>query len=327
MSLFFNADYEQQLFSTSAVRTQSNATNQELEYFLFLLENEEVFTTKSYDNNYISHIEQLGGEVKTTIDPTHLTCWWGDYQQIEHKRFLNSKLTSTSLAINNKQCHAETRIINSLGKIKNNFLYKSPQGMSGKGIYKAHQKDKILKLLKNTPLIEEPLLDRNLDVSYLHLGESGIIYQNQVDQHFQYRGTTIGASQISSLLEKQFLNTIEIVKAFMNSHQAHGPWSLDAFTYFEGNLEKLYGISEINYRKTMGYIAYMLHQKWYVDGFSELMLIPRNKINKFQYFCDDEIKILSPVQNRFTCFFLHGKTISQIIESKEKIMMDFDVNP
>lgn len=326
MSLLFNADYEQQLFSNAPIKLESNRINQELEYFLFLLENDDVYTYKKYDNSYCSHIEKLGGKVRITTNKQNLKCWWGSYDNLEYQRFLNSKLTSTSLAIKNQACHPETQIINSLVNAKNNFLYKCQQGVSGKGIYQVHQQKKILYELQKASLIEEPLLDRNLDISYLHLEHGGIVYQNNVDEYFQYRGTTIGPLAISPFLQKKFLSVIESVKLFMQEHQATAPWSLDAFTYLEKQVEKLYGISEINYRKTMGYIAYKLHQKWYDGGVTELVLVPSNKVKKFNYQSSYELKVLSPTQNKFACFLLHGQKMSELAETKKKWIRDFEVS-
>lgn len=336
MSLFLNADYEQQLFSNAPIKIESNTITQELEYFLFLLENEEVFSTKIYDDLYRAHIKKMGGEVKTTMDSSSVKCWWGDYAELEHKRYLNSKLTSTSLAIKNKMCHAQTKIINGKTRIKPYYIYKSPYGMSGRGIYLAEQKNKIDKELQRHSLIEEPLLKRKLDVSYLHLdnlANSGIIYQNVVDQHFQYRGTTIGEIHFSQVPEENqkisndFNKTIEVVKTFMNENNAFAPWSLDGFTYIEDGHQKLYGISEINYRKTMGYIAHKLHQKWFGEGVSQLILFPTKKIEKkIPYILEKDIKVLSPYHNRFITFFLHGQSIDELNEIHNRLAMDFDVN-
>lgn len=331
MTLFFNADYEQQLSYPSVVKIESNPMNQELEYFLFLLESEKVYTTRQYSKSYHAHIEALDGKIQTTDLKKDIECWWGSYENIEQMRFLNSKLTSTELAIKNQKCHPKTSIVKDvtlLSNIKKHYVYKTPFGMSGKGIYTALNHQQILKYLNTTPMIEEPHLNRIADMSCLNIGENlgQIFYENEVDQHFQYKGTTIGHLKMSCLIQKELKESCDIVTRFMKKHNANATWSMDAFTYLESGVEKLYGISEINYRKTMGYVAYRLHKKWYTSGVSQLLLIPAKKVNDplFSYHSKN-IKVLSPKGNRFMSFFLHGESIEEVNEVRKRLNLDFDV--
>lgn len=309
MSQFFNADFEQQIFSNSQI-IKSNKINQELEYFLFYLESDSVFTTKKYSKEYKEHVEKLGGKVITTDKDQNVKCWWSSYEDLEKAKELNSKITSTNLAIINQLCHKDTSFISKIEQIQEGFIYKDPRGFSGKGIYKSSEVFKIKKLLLETKLIAEPLLNRVMDISFLKAGVDEIVYQNDVDDYFQYKGTLIGYLDIDNKLFEQFKNAIKIVKQFMHEKNASDYWSMDGFIYLENNNLKLYALSEINYRKTMGYIALKLHNLWNKKGVSKLVLIPSNKIVKRKEFLNQEgMKQLSPMDTRFSTFFITGKDI------------------
>lgn len=326
MSLLFNVDYEQQLFSSSPVKLESNRVNQELEYFLFFLENEPVYSRRQYDLEYCHHLESMGFTVKTTDHKDNIHCWWGEYENLEQKRLLNSKLTSTRLAIENNLCHPATHIFDQQQELLPGLVYKDPTGVSGRGIYTKKDEQKVLGLLKKTPLICEPLLHRKQDISYLHLESEGLMYTNQVDDYFQYRGTTIAPLKLAENLQVNFEKAIQLVCKFMQEQGATGPWSLDGFTYEEDGKLKLYALSEINYRKTMGYVTYKLHQMWNEKGISQLHLIPTSKLmGQLPYLDDDGIRVLSPRGNRFASLFLQASDLMELQQKRDKLARDFGV--
>lgn len=325
MSLILNADYEWQLYSKE-IKIESNPINQELEYFLFLLEEDFVYTTKKYDPIYIEHIKSLGGNVQITTLNENVKCWWGSYDNLDLAKKLNSKLTISKFAIENNLCHPQTEIIDENFVLKPNCIFKDPRGVSGKGIFKDFDLIKVKKVLKETNMVCEPFLDRIADISYLQLPDNQIIYQNYVDEHFQYKGTRMGNMQIPNELVEEFANAAKCVKDFMEINQAISPWSMDGFLYREHNKIKLYALSEVNYRKTMGYIAWKLHQLWNQNAVSELLLFSKNKIKTTKsYLNTSNIKELSPKGNRFAIFFFSAQSDEELEVIKKQFNQDFFV--
>lgn len=322
MTLFFNADFEKQIFSKN-IKLESNKINQELEYFLFFLEREKVYTSKHYSEEYTNHVKSLGGEVLTTSLLQDITCWWSSYDDVEKLRKLNSKISSTKLAIENNLCHPETKIIYDISEVQDNFLYKDPRGFSGQGIFKSSEISKISNVLKQTPIVATPFLHRVIDISYLYAHGSEIIYQNLVDQFFQYKGTIIGKIDCDEKLIESFSVAAQIVKDFMNSNNALQVWSMDGFIYKDKTL-KLYALCEINYRKTMGYITWKLHKKFNNNGVSQLLMVPNNKMKKQSFYIKEKnIFQLSPLNNKFITFLLMASDLEELNYINKKLIKDY----
>jgi hypothetical protein len=322
MSLLFNADFETQLYSTNPITFNSNSVNQELEYLLFLLENEPVFTDKHYSADYKSHIESLGGKVVTTKDTKNVKNWWGELSEISKQQRLNSKLTSYEFAIAENLCHEKTQILNSELQPQKDCIYKNPHQMSGRGFY--HWNELEQKKVQ-WPLIRDPLLRRKQDFSYLNMGSEGVVYRNEIDEHFQYRGTIIGDWKVPD--EYDYKSAIALVKRFLHKEHADPIWSMDSFLYEEKGKTKLYSLCEINHRKTMGYITNLLHQKWNPKGVSQLVLFPQKKLkNDVLNIRIDKILSLAPKGNRFATFFLQAESNEHLKYLRKKINQDFGVS-
>lgn len=320
MSWFFNSDLED-FFKNGKDQYQinSNKKNQELEYFILWLENEALYTTKRYDEKYLNFIQKFNPAALTNIKK-NIKLWCSEIYNYNFQRKINSKVETTLFNIENDLAHSSTSIINDIAFLEDNYIYKEPYGVSGIGTWKFSQKPKDIKL----PLVKEKLLNRQLDFSTLVLPEGDIIYLNEVDEYFQYKGTTIGINFSHYDWYENYLNNVKLIKNSFK--ELKPPFSIDSFIYKENEENKLYSMSEINGRKTMGYCAYKLKEKYFSKyRYARLRLIPsrliKNKVEHEDLFNQFEGKLipLAPFGNTFSAYIFAEENLGELNELEDNL--------
>jgi hypothetical protein len=321
MSYFFNCDLEDFLSSKKEkYQINSNKQNQEFEYFILWLENEALFTHKSYDDSYIRFINQFK-KIELTTDKSQVKLWCAEIWNKEKQKIENSKIESVTFGIKNELCHPKTKIIEDKIEIcEGDYIYKEEFGVSGIGTWKYNQLPKNISL----PLIKDPLLKRKFDFSTLIDGNKSTVYQNHIDDSFQYKGTTVGMKFDYFEWFEKYLNNIDIIKNKFASIK--GPWSIDSFIYEENNTEKVYCLSEINARKTMGYITLKLKDFLFPDfKYARLRIITNKKIKHsfihsrvFENF-EKKIIPLSPLDNIFSVFLIAEDSLGELNELEDEL--------
>lgn len=304
MSWAFNADYESFIFSGKGdYKISSNKINQEFEYFIHFLENEPLFSTKQYDPEYIKSIQSISGkEFLVEGDPSRAKPWWCAIGDKERDRLLHSKITSTRFALE-VGLEKEARLVSALNfSPKQNLLYKMEGELSGRGhLQWTLNESKIKKLLEEGhTLIEEPSRKRTRDFSALVLdANKWIFYQNLVDEKFQYKGTLLIEPEMTSEQRVEYQLAIKALTKHYLSLGADYPFSIDSYFYLEGDDEKICPVSEVNVRKTMGYVAWRL-KEFFQAKYAGLLLLgqeARTQSSKQAFF-------MSPTQNRFQSAFI-----------------------
>lgn len=284
--LRMNADYEGQLFYG---KPGPQVLNQSLESFIFFIENRPVLSTKKYSTEFLDYVESITHHRPQLINKSDFSQnWWGDYQQIDLERKLNSKITSAELIQNHKWCE-RTFVIREDNDINfvpfdRTYLVKNPYGMSGQrfltidpALPHGYLIFQIKQWIKSGPLIVEPLLNRKFDFScYVFSETSQIYYQNMVDKHYQYKGTVFFNYLKPDIEHLSFYNDLSLkhwhdyqhqVKEIISFYKELKPisgFSIDSFIYFEDEL-KIRALSEVNYRRTMGRVTYELAKKYNHD--------------------------------------------------------------
>jgi len=306
--LRFNADYESVLFHGKP----SSVINEALEFLLFYLDEGPVLTRKKYEPEFLSSVEAMTGRQPELISNSHSLNWWGPLEDIFKEKMLNSKLTTSYL--NQKQKWAECYILpDQLMQVKwdKEYVIKDPFGMSGQGFRKAHTAQD----LPSGQLILEPLLKRKNDFSHFVFEDNtSIAYENIVDERFQYRGT-IFQNHFESTIENlsfyhevkdwsEFRIALPVIINHMRSLGAQGGFSIDSFTYLQDDQQKIRILSEVNYRKTMGLLAYLLSKKLSPNHPWTLFTLEKNKVNLQDL---DSVLCLSPSGVRFQIYLLRAK--------------------
>lgn len=330
VSYFFNSDFEDFLSSgKSEYKINSSKRNQELEYFILWLEEQTLYSTKPYEKKYLDFIESIKkSKVTFTQDKKNIILWCQDLDDIKKQRELNSKLTSAKFAIKEKLAHSKTHIVSKNETIANNLIYKEPLGVSGIGVWKGSEhKDKIKSLLKRTPLIAEPLLRRTFDISTCVIDQKNYYYQNHIDDQFQYKGSTLGLKFTDVSWFSQYLRDIEKIKDYYQGLGIKTPYSIDSFTYKEDGEERLYSLSEVNARKTMGYVAIKLWERYLFNFryFSLKMINSKkilNKVNHSKIYSafDGKVIPLSPYGNLFFTYIIAEDSLHVLYEIEDELL-------
>jgi hypothetical protein len=294
-----NFDFEHQL------RTGANnlKVRQELEYLLwFAIDTEfELVTQKKYELDYMESLQDIiGRKAYYTHKQEGAENWWGDLSYPKVKEF-NSKFFCANFCQENDIFHG-SQIINNIDPILDlpGYLVKSEHSMSGSSIFKTPCLASLSH--KNFPLLVEPLHARSFDFSYLN--GPHIFYENSVDHNFQYKGTLIdlrNCHRPSFLDGEQEITYRDIIAKVQMVWGKDTIWSMDSYGYYEDGELKIRFISEINFRKTMGYLCYAIAHNLKVDQPFCYLTIQRANSRKV-ILRENEI-LLSPADTYFQVIF------------------------
>lgn len=304
MLIKVNADYESVLFFNKPLPV----VNEALEFLAFYLEEGPFLTHKKYSEEFLAHVERLTGRRPVFKREGKYENWWGQLTNLELERKLNSKEMSTELNIR-EGWSEDTYILSSLSDLPDlkgkTYLAKSPYGMSGQNfsIIKEGDLGRLESMLKSGKVILEPLRDRVYDFShYVFPDGKAICYENIVDKYFQYKGTALGElsfkDKVSAQEWEKFEQALQKIIQVYHYPEMNSGFSVDSFVYREHGELKIQCLSEVNYRKTMGYVALKLKEKFAPDAVravfslgTEELAGSRNSI------------VLSPESSRFKMSF------------------------
>lgn len=324
-----NADYEAVLF---AKKESLPVINQALEFLALFIDDRPLLSQKTYSEEYLKHVESFTGRrpvIKKAFDSEN---WWGPLKNIELERKLNSKEMSSELNLKEGWCH-ETHIINSSQDFPElreglKYLAKNPHGMSGQNFFLV-SKDELNSAIKSFPVILEPLFERVADFShYIFPNGMRVCYQNIVDKRYQYRGTVFRDYTDPTLQKLKFYHEIEleewkqfqhaldkIVEVYGSAGLKSG-FSVDSFIYQNHGKLKIRFLSEVNYRRTMGEVAFELSLKFGgLRKWSAFILTKKSKLDfsglkkklapiEWTVELSRGVILLSPDDVRYDMFFL-----------------------
>jgi hypothetical protein len=331
-----NADYEITLFEN---KSPPKVINQSLEFLALYLENKPLVTDKHYTQKFLDHVTRISGSVPSFSAQKDFENWWGSLKNIPLEKKLNSKEFTAPFT-------PGVQIISDLSDLQlvqgQTYLAKNPFGMSGQNFLKfsKNQETELLPLLKKSKrLLIEPYLNRKKDFShYVFSDGTYIAYENLVDDHFQYKGTifrNLHAPISESLsfyheIEKcewdRFEKEFHSIRETMKREGATGGYSVDSFTYLEEGKLKIRTCSEINYRKTMGLVAWLLSKKYANDNQSSMLVLGHSlKAYASFEFIEERIKNLqgclhlSPGDSRFEIFFIAASDLEKVKEKFQEL--------
>ncbi len=303
-----NADYEMMLFH----RKSGPAYMREaLEFLAFYLQDQPVLTTKEYSQEFLAHVKSVSGRTPGIVSKGQPLNWWGPLTDPVREMWLNSKLTSFKLAL--EQGWTEGCILSreevSLLKVEREMLVKDPHGMSGKGLITLRPEvPVVLPQVMQGDLIVEPLLNRKYDFSSFIFPDAKVItYQNLVDEKFQYRGTLFSSPEEFTERSLEFYAEIPAAEwqkysealKIIRQHYGVTPYgySVDSFVHELNGDKRIHILSEVNARRTMGLIGYEMMKLVKKDRKTALTL-------KKPYF--EDFLLLSPAGSLFEIYLSFG---------------------
>ncbi len=265
-----NSDYELMLFHR---QNGSPAMNFALEYLAFFLQELPILTAKEYSPSYLRMISELTGKNPKTVRQGKPLNWWGPLLNLEREKWLNSKLTSFALSLN--EGWTEGKILSREEIFHLNperpMIVKDPFNMSGKGMIVIRPGEAVhLPAKMQGQLIVEPYLKRTNDFSHFVFPDGRVIcYENLVDEKFQYKGTlfsSFGDFSISSLsffqevMPQKWTKFEEHLAKIIHHYgdDALYGYSIDSFIHEVASEKEIYPLCEVNARRTMGLMAFEL---------------------------------------------------------------------
>jgi hypothetical protein len=294
-----NADYESVLFNNKPLPV----VNEALEFLAFFLDERPVLSPKKYSDIYLKHVEYFTGRKPLTIHEGDFVNWWGPLNNLQMERELNSKETSAKL---NPDSFILTSL-NDLPSLENKtFLAKNPFGMSGQNfsLVEEGRTENLEVILRKGKVILEPLFERIYDFShYVFPNKIEICYQNIVDSRFQYRGTIYNDytspsiqnlsfyDEVSPEEWKNFKTALTSIRETYERQNLSCGYSIDSFVYRTNEKNKIRALSEVNYRRTMGMVAFELSLKF--GGIRKWSAFLLSKSSGMSF--EDMQKILKPI--------------------------------
>ena len=316
-----NVDFEEVLLGKPA-RLSLRAS---VEFLALWVQAHPLFASRPYSETYLKYVSTKTGQhasVTAQGDPVE---WWGETFNTELMKKLSSKTEFKTwwqarwpLEAHNCFSWHELDAIVQDGQ----WLIKKSDGMSGRGHQKVTReelprlRDRLEKTLSQGVVVE-PLYQRTRDVSALWLSEENrfIYYANLIDDRFQWRGTILNRDTMSEVPEgtQNWRKHLVELQKYVSDLGYQGPFSVDAFFYQSGQGEKFHPGSEMNPRKTMGWVTYQLWKKNKMASAS-LSLVPLvlTEDTWLQVSQLAEAQLLSPVNCPFTWYWLEAESLREL---------------
>jgi len=310
-----NADYEQFLFSSKEqYQFQFNRTNLEFEYFILITQSEPLYSKTKFSKNYSDFIQETFQKeflVKESIKKSDELRAWSMNEQVGFE--IASKKTAHKL--NQELFHYDDiKLIKEGEQLKDNTFYILDGELSGRGHF-LYPKDKIKiekMLSQGIELIAEPKRERTRDISTLFMSvDEFVVYENFVDEHCQYKGSIISDLSLEPWYEEYVLDAKRVHQKYQKLGIEY-PFSIDSYFYLENEELKIKVLSEVNARKSMGWMANWLH-KFFKSKYS-LFFISRENLK------ESALLKLNPEGKMFNCYFAHSSNYSDINNLRDKYL-------
>lgn len=324
-ALRFNADFEERL-SGKPPRPQLNAT---LEFFAFWLTNRPVLVHREYPSKYLDHIHSQTGSRPVVVTSGDAEDWWGQSKPEDLMRSLNSK--TEFLRWCQEHWPMQARVCENLEAIRacvleGTYLIKASDGMSGRG----HQRVTPAELPQlifrwKDPVVVEPLFRRTRDVSALWIAEENrfIYYANEIDQRFQWRGSLLHRPTVADPPSGtgDWSLRLEELQRSVAARGYTGPFSVDAFFYGEEGNEHFHPGSEMNPRKTMGWLAYQFAKEasaqWVKLAMRPVVLSEETWANTVR---NPSAQLLSPPLNPFVWYIVRAESAREVLAREAEFL-------
>ncbi|MCB9094409.1 MAG: hypothetical protein H6621_05000 [Halobacteriovoraceae bacterium] len=287
-----------------------NKFSYEFEYlYWFLNSGETLFSKKNYSEKYINYLQSkfsIDLNLKKLVDKKeHRNFWF--YSRDELAKEINTKKYSWDFSKKHHFVDYQSRIFTSeselqafKGQSNGQFVVKGNYGFSGKEVTTLENLQKKLSF----PVIVEEKQERLMDFGIYVEGDNCIIYENLIDQSFQYKASCFQRSKLHDWkkffshfpIEKSEYERFEIAIETLKKHFKAlniESYNIDGFVYKQNTQVKINPMNEINYRRTMGLFFYKIFEL-YFQNFSEMTF----EITKNPVIADGEIQ-LSPENSNF----------------------------
>jgi hypothetical protein len=317
-----NIDFEEYLFNGK----RDPVLNQRLEFIAFWLDQYPVLTTHSYSLEYFDYIFSLTGRYPQVVKQGDAIFWWGE---LRDARVLK-EIAQKSFCFNyfKDKWSLEGSIIYHANELRDSFfdghhLLKTEGKMSGRGHYllSPSTKKEVMNL-EFYQAIVEPLYQRIDDVTALYLPdeERFIYYLNFVDQRFQWKGSLYSSHVSWCEISENWLQDLNNLKSLLEKMGFKGIFCVDAFYYEKDDNRYFYPGSEINPRKTMGWVNYQFHKRWGKECSKLGMVKKKLSFEQWRELTKEGFILLSPPGSYFTLYWLSDINLSSLVNAENIIL-------
>ncbi len=272
-----NADYDEVLAGSGPRPLQVRA----IECLAFWVQDAPVAVEGNYDEAFLIHVAHHSGRMPRQVKTADAENWWGALADIPLERALNSKVWardwwSARHVYEGGVAYDENELAALFARAGSGpLLIKRAQGMAGRGhrvvapgTWEA-ERGRVLPWLAEG-VVAEPLYQRTLDLSALWLPEENrfVYYRTDVDARFQWRGCHVSVNGLPDFGPEReaalapWREQLTDLAREIHRRGYAGPFSVDAFFHLRDGEEFFYPCSEVNARKTMGWIAYHMARQW-----------------------------------------------------------------
>ena len=348
-----NFDFEFSLFENNYVQTDKiKKLNEDLEYIYFFCSDEQsIFCPfKKYQKDYLDYLISLGlklPKIDCSYPPRN---WWGNTENLEIARLLNSKITSTKIASEHGLNPGGVAIIKTFDELSHhlsrsdikNWICRNPYAMAGFNSLIFEKEDlesnrKFLsRQLEKSALILAPFFSRLLDLGFVFENGGIEVTWNLNSKSGRFKGGIVfeKIQSLSLLIEERFrknfneiMDTEKKMAEIFNQLGNKGIIQIDSFLYLENGLVKFYPLVEVNARKSMGYFINKLKIFLPENGVglfislntSDLLSVQdfdqrKKSLGDILYSESRKIGVipLSPIDGSFSSFFLSGETLEEV---------------
>lgn len=355
-----NFDFEFSLFEKNYIQNEkARKLNQELEYIYFFCadKNSCFCPSKNYQSDYLDYLTSLDIKLPKMDCSFPKRNWWGNDEDKDLARYLNSKITSTEIAQVNGLNPKGVIVIKDFGELLKHleqfdikkWICRDPFAMAGTNslIFEKQElqdhKKFILKKLENSPVILAPYFSRLMDLGFIFEDEIFNVTWNLNTKSGRFKGgiifenTNSLANLIQDHFKMDFWNILEIEKKIAQIYNElgnKGIIQIDSFIYKEEDFIKFYPLVEVNARKSMGYFINKLKRFLPKDGVGLYLSLNTSSLKAVENF-DHRLKSLgdilysrsaregviplSPIDGIFNSFFISAGSLEKLDNLKQDL--------
>lgn len=355
-----NFDFELSLFQKNYVQTEkTRKLNEAFEFIYFFCSDKQniLCPYKKYEPDYLSYLTSLGLTLPKMDCSYPKRNWWGNDQNLELARLLNSKITSHEVAKDHGLNPEGITIIKTFDDLSHHlkkfdikkWICRDPFGMAGTGSIVfdmtelANLEKYISKQLKNNPLILAPYFSRLIDLGFIFEGEKFEVTWNLNSKGGRFKGGIVfqNIDSWNLLIKERF--QIEFEEIFKTEKKVAEIFKkignmdiiqVDSFIYSEEGSIKFYPLVEVNARKSMGYFINKLKRFLPKNGVGLFLSLNNSNLLKVQNFNDRRSSLgdllyslsnntgvipLSPIDGILSSFFISGHNLEELDSLKNTL--------
>jgi hypothetical protein len=355
-----NFDFEISLFQKNYIQTaKTRKLNEEFEFIYFFCSDKKsnLCPYKKYEPDYLAYLISLGLDLPKMDCSYPIRNWWGNDQNLELARLLNSKITSHEVGKEHGLNPEGIIVIKSFEDISRHlkkfnikkWICRDPFGMAGSGSIvfdvaelESHEKY-ISKQLNDNPLILAPYFSRLMDLGFVFEDENFEVTWNLNSMGGRFKGGIVfkNIDSLKLMIKERFqmdfgeiLKTekriVEIFKKLGNIEIIQ----VDSFIYSQEDSIKFYPLVEVNARKSMGYFINKLKRFLPSNGVGLFLSLNNSNLLKVQSFNDRKSALedllyspsnntgvipLSPIGGVLSSFFISAHNLEELDSLKHSL--------